>query len=135
MPFERRGVVPAERVDIESRSGIALERLGRAKRNDRRRQVVVPGTGEGIVLLVRECVIGPQPYLLGCPKNRDPVDAAALFGDMFFVPPAQAAEEIKLPFLGMVVVVRIRAGQRVIPGFVHMRVSQKGKNKYSVLKQ
>src|SRR5690554_835995 len=113
MPLERRRVVPAEGVDIEGRSRIGLERLGGAERTDRRRQVVMPWAGVGVVFLIVEGVIGAQFQPRFGAEQGDAVDLAARSGDMFLVTPAQPAEEIQLPLARVVVPGGIVAGQRV----------------------
>ena len=55
-------------------------------------------------------------------EQGDPVDLAAWGRDMFLIAPAQAAEEIKLPLARVIIIGRVRPGQRVIAGFVQMGI-------------
>ncbi len=75
------------------RPRIGPQRLCRAERTDGGRDVVVPGTGVGVVFVVVEGEIRPQRQPRLRPEQRDAVDLAAGRGDVFLEPPAQPAEE------------------------------------------
>ncbi len=124
MPLERLGVVPLECGDVIAAAGIALQRLGRAERADRRRDVVMPFAGVGVVFLVVERVVAAQLQPRFGAKQRNTVDLAAVRRHMFLEPPAQPTKEIKLPFLGVPLPGRILARQRVIARAVQMRLIQ-----------
>ena len=125
MPFKRRGVVPFEAGDTIPAARVGLERLGRAERTDRRRDIVVPRAGVGVVFFIREGVIVPHPQAGLGAEQRDTVDLAPRGGHMFLEPPTQSAKEIKLPFLGVVVRRAVRPRQRVIAGPVQKGVVQR----------
>lgn len=112
--------MPFEGVDLERGPGVAFQRLGRAERTDRRRQIVMPWAGIGVVFRIGEQMVGQelQPRLVA--KNRDTINPAARHRNMFFEPPAQPAKEIKLAI--KVVVSTVLSGQRVISRLVHMGV-------------
>ena len=84
----------------------------------------MPWAGIGIVFFVVEGVIGPQLQPRHGAEQRDAVDLAPGFGDMFLEPPAQAAKEIQLPFAGMVVIGRVWPAQRVVAGPVEKGLVQ-----------
>ena len=117
MPFKRRGVVPFEALDLEGGAGVALQRLGSAKGTDRSGEIVVPGAGVGIVFLFVERVIGAQLQPFPGAEQGDAVDLAAGVGDVFLVPPADAAEEIQLP-LARITGIWVLAPLRVIAGAI-----------------
>ena len=114
VPFEGHGIVPAEAMDIEGRTGVRLERLGGAEGTDSGGQVVVPFAAIGVHFLVIEGEIRAQHEVgLGL-KQGNAVDLAPGFGDVFLIAPAQPAKEIELAFLGVVMIVGIGAGERVV---------------------
>ena len=110
--------MPPKGGDVIGGAGVAFERLGDAKRHDRRRQVVVPRAGVGVQLLVGQRVILAQVQARRGAEKGDAVDLAAGGGDVFIEPPAQPAEEIQLPLARVVVVGRIGAAKRIIAGAV-----------------
>ena len=77
---------------------------------------MVPRAGAGVVLFITEGEIGALGQAGFGAEQRGAVDLAAVGRDMLFKPPAQATEEIQLAVFGVVLVQRIGAAKRVIPG-------------------
>ena len=119
--------MPAEGIYVEHRACIDAQGFGGAERGDGGGDVVVPGTGEGVVFLIRKGEVGAQFQIGFGAEQRDAVDLAAGRRDMLFKPPAQAAEEIKLAFARVVVIGRVGAAQRVIARAVEMGVFQRNR--------
>jgi len=72
LPSERFGPEPHEAVDIVPRARVRCQRLRGTERADRRRQVVVPGAGVGVVFRLAERVVVQKRHARFRAEQADP---------------------------------------------------------------